>query len=133
MAKRTLTNPHGLPEIYARRQPRRPHYIAEWMQRRQIKRADLIDAIGVDKGMVSRWLDDEKPTTPGPEWTAKLNACFGGEGDPVDIFQHPDDDWFSRMVRNNTQDKVRQAIQILEAAGITPKGEYPPKKTSSRS
>jgi hypothetical protein len=103
------------------------------MERRRIKRADLIEAIGVDKGMVSRWLDDEKPTTPGPEWASKLNAYFGGEGDPVDIFQHPDDDWFSRMVRNNSEEQVRRAIQILEAAGITPSGGSPPKKISNRS
>jgi plasmid maintenance system antidote protein VapI len=100
------------------------------MEHRRVKRSDLIEAIGVDKGMISRWLDEEKPTTPGPDWAAKLNAYFGGEGDPVDIFQHPDDDWFSRMVRSNSHEKVRQAIQILEAAGITPQ---PPKKASNRS
>lgn len=142
MAKRSMTNPKGLPkaaltevtEIYGRRQPRRPHYIEAWMARRRVDRADVIEAIGVDKGMVSRWLDDEKPTTPGPKWAAKLNAYFGGEGDPVDIFQHPDDDWFTRMVRTNNEKTVRKAISILEAAGIAPQsGEPPDKKISNRS
>lgn len=139
MAKRTLTNPHGITkapqtevtEIYGRRQPKRPHYLREWVERRNYKTdAAFAKEIGADKGVVSRWLDEENPTTPGKDWQEKLGIFFGGEQDPIDIFQHPDEDWFSRMVRANTQDKIEQAKQLLETVGITPDQ---PKKTAKRS
>lgn len=122
------------PTIYAGRQPRRPHYVAEWMERRHITtQVELAEAIGADKSVISRWLDETKPTTPSREWQAKLGAFFAGdEADPVDIFCHPDDDWFARMVRSNTEDRIKTAIRILEAAGITADNKRP-KKTSNRS
>jgi hypothetical protein len=132
MAKKTLTNPHGLHEIYARRQPRRPHYLRQWMERRHIEsQADLAEAIDADKSVVSRWLDEHAPTTPGIEWQQKLGAFFGTEEDPADIFRHPDDDWFSRLVQHNSQERIEQAKKILQAAGITPNGDLP-KKASGR-
>ncbi|MGN1287750.1 MAG: helix-turn-helix domain-containing protein [Bradyrhizobium sp.] len=135
MAKRTpVRNTNTHPTIYAGRQPRRPHYVAEWMERRHITtQVELAEAIGADKSVISRWLDENNPATPGREWQAKLGAFFaGGEDDPVDIFRHPDDDWFARMVRNNTEDRIKTAIQILEAAGITADNKRP-KKASNRS
>jgi hypothetical protein len=133
MAKRTLTNPHGLPEIYAKRQPRRPHYVREWMERRHIEtQAELAEAIGADKSVISRWLDEDNPATPGKEWQVKLGAFFGDEEDPVDIFRHPDDDWFAKMVRNNSEEKIQTAIRLLEAAGITPNGDLRAQKQARK-
>ncbi|MCK1459136.1 helix-turn-helix transcriptional regulator [Bradyrhizobium sp. 2] len=72
------------------------------MERRHIEtQAELAEAIGADKSVISRWLDESNPATPGKEWQVKLGAFFGDEEDPVDVFRHPDDDWFSKMVRNN--------------------------------
>lgn len=131
MAKKTLTNPQGIPQIYGRRQPKRPHYLREWVERRNFKTdAAFAKEIGADKGVVSRWLDEDNPTTPGKDWQEKLGVFFGDEADPVDIFRHPDDDWFARLIRTNSDEKIAQAKRLLEAAGITP---GPLEKTSKRS
>lgn len=129
MAKKSLTNPHGLEQIYARRQPRRPHYLREWMEHRGIEsQAELAEAIEADKSVISRWLDEDHPTTPGTDWQKKLAAFFGGEGDPVDIFRHPLDDWFVRFFEDKTLDQIERGKRLLEAA--FPREE--PKQRSSR-
>ena len=86
------------------------------MARRQVKPAELAREIGVDKSLVSRWLDEEKPTTPGKEWQVKLGAFFGGGADPIDVFRHPDDDWFSRFFQGRSRDELDRMKQLLEAA-----------------
>jgi hypothetical protein len=121
-----LMNPQGinksaplveLTQIYARRTPRRPHYLADWMERRHISRKDLIEDLGVDKGQVSKWLDEEKPTTPGPDWAAKLGAYFSTEGaDPVDIFTHPDNDWMMRFFEGRRLDEIERIKLTMETA-----------------
>jgi hypothetical protein len=62
----------------------------------------------------------------------KLGAFFGDEEDPVDIFRHPDDDWFAKMVRNNSEEKIQTAIRLLEAAGITPNGDLRAQKQARK-
>lgn len=114
MAK--TAKPKAITEIYPSRQPRRHHYLREWMERRQVRQAELSREIGVDKSLISRWLDDVKPTTPSKEWQDKLGAFFGGDGDPVDIFRHPDDDWIARFFQGRTSDEINRMKLMLEAA-----------------
>lgn len=52
--------------ILTSKQGRRPHYLREWMERRHMEPRDIIRETGADKSLVSRWLNDERPTTPGP-------------------------------------------------------------------
>jgi len=79
-------------QIYTSRQPRRPHFIAEWMEKREITAADLLRDCGIDKSLVSRWL---KGSTPSEESQIKLAAIFhtSREG----LFRHPSDDWMARL------------------------------------
>jgi hypothetical protein len=115
MVKRTLNNPQGLPEIYAKRQPKRPHYLRDWIERRGFRTdTEFAEAIGADKSVVSRWLDEDDPTTPGKDWQVKLGTFFGDEDDPADIFRHPDDDWFAKFFRTRSEDQIRRAREMLE-------------------
>jgi hypothetical protein len=111
--------------IYASRQPRRPHYLAKLMERQNTERSELIESLGVDKGLLSRWLDDEKPSTPSSPWAAKLGEFFGKGHDPVDIFVDPDLDWLARFLQGRTEDELARARQMLEAA-------FPDRKVGSK-
>lgn len=113
--------PHKGPlaQIYAGRQPRRPHYLAELMERRGVSRADLIEGIGVDKGLVSKWLDEEKPTTPGPDYVKKLGQFFAVSPDPddfVDIFADPDVVRLHKFLRGRAPDEIDRIMATLETA-----------------
>jgi hypothetical protein len=108
-------------EIYAKRQSRRPHYLARLMDKYGASRADLIETLEVDKGLLSRWLDEEKPTTPSPAWADKLGKFFGKGHDPVDIFADPDVDWIARRLRGRPPEEIDRIIAIIDAA-------YPPKR-----
>lgn len=98
--------------IYKGRQPRRPHFIAEWAEKRGFEeQADLAEALDADKSVVSRWYSG---ASPGTEWQDKLAALF--ECEPDGIFRHPDDDWLSRFLRERSPDEVSRIKQMLEAA-----------------
>jgi hypothetical protein len=86
------------------------------MERRHIvSQTELADAVSADKSLVSRWLDPDKPTTPSKLYVDRLNAFFGGEGDPVDIFRHPDDDWFRQFFKDRAMDEIDRMKAMLEA------------------
>ncbi len=99
--------------IYRGRQPRRPHFIPEWAEMRGYEtQADLVEALGADKSVVSRWYDG---ATPGEDWQEKLVALFHCE-EPDGIFRHPDDDWLAKFFRDRSSDEVERAKAMLEAA-----------------
>ncbi len=109
----------AIAEIYAKRQSRRPHYLAKLMARQNVSRGKLIEDLGVDKGQLSRWLDEEKPQTPGPEWASRLGRYFAPSDDPddfVDIFTDPEVARFQRMTRGRPPDEVDRMLATLEAA-----------------
>lgn len=106
-------------QIYGSRQPRRPHYLATLMARHNVTRAELIEAIEVDKGLVSKWLDEEKPTTPGPQYVRKLGRFFAVSDDPddfVDIFADPDTSRLSRFLQGRSPDEIDRIMATLETA-----------------
>lgn len=102
--------------IYAKRQSRRPHYLARLMDKYGASRADLIESLEVDKGLLSRWLSEDKPTTPSPGWAKKLGEYFGKGHDPVDIFADPDVDWIARRLRGRAPAEIDRIIAIIDAA-----------------
>ncbi len=115
------TKPGGavLAEIYAKRQVRRPHYLAKLMARHNVTRGKLVEDLDVDKSQLSRWLDENRPSTPSLEWAQRLGRYFApsdDEDDAVDIFSDPDLARFQRMVRGRSPDEVDRMLATLEAA-----------------
>lgn len=105
--------------IHRSKQPRRPHFIQEWAERRNLSQADLARELDADKSVVSRWFSG---TTPGLEWQEKLAGLF--HCDPEALFRHPDDDWVSKFFRDRSQEELERMRTMLEAAF--------PKKTGTR-
>lgn len=105
-------------QIYSGRQPRRPHYIAKLMERRSLTRADLIERLDVDKSLLSRWLDESRPSTPSSKWARKLGLYFrvSEDDDLVDIFSDPDVDWMARFFRGRSNEEIERVKKMLEAA-----------------
>ena len=98
-----------MPKIHSAKTPRRPHFIEEWAQKRNLTQADLARELGADKSIVSRWYSG---TSPGVEWQAKLAALFHCE--PEALFRHPDDDWLKRFFEGRTQDEIEHIKRSLE-------------------
>lgn len=122
MTKKPTIKPIGIDAIYSKRQPRRPHYLREWVERREFETdAAFADAIGADKSVVSRWLDEGNPSTPGPDWQRKLGVFFGDEEDPADIFRHPDDDWIAKFFRDRRPEEIEHIKKSMETT-------FPPQK-----
>lgn len=97
--------------VFGQKQPRRPHYIAEWADARGLKQADLAKELNADKSLVSRWFHG---STPGIDWQEKLAAFFAVE--PEALFRHPDDDWLARFLQNRPRDEIDRIKNTLEAA-----------------
>lgn len=101
----------GIVHIHRSKQPRRPHFIKEWAEKRQLSQADLARELGADKSIISRWFSG---SSPGVEWQAKLAALFGIE--PGAIFRHPDEDWLYRFLRGRTEKERERIRNMVEAA-----------------
>lgn len=100
--------------IHKGKQPRRPHYIKDWAEKRGFARpVDLATALEADKSLISRWYSG---TTPGEEWQQALAEFFGYPGEPEIIFRHPDEDWFARFFRERSIEEIKRAKQMLQAA-----------------
>lgn len=97
--------------IHKDKQPRRLHYIPEWAQRRRLKQTDIAKGMDVDKSTVSRWFDGVIPVE---EHLIGLSDLLEA-GEPAALFRHPDDDWMSRLFREESEHKRRRAIQLLRA------------------
>jgi transcriptional regulator with XRE-family HTH domain len=96
-------------KIHAGKQPRRPHYIEAWADRRGLKQADLARELAADKSLVSRWYGG---ATPSERWQQALADLFNCE--PDSLFRHPDDDWLSRFFRDRPASEVEKIKSTLE-------------------
>lgn len=98
-------------QIHKGKQPRRPHFIREWMEKAGLRAVDVAEEIGADKSLVSRWLSGSTPTSDYQEKLASLFHC-----EPDGLFRHPDDDWLSRFFRDRSRDEIERIKATLEAA-----------------
>lgn len=96
--KRLTLRGGKMQKIHANKQPRRPHFISEWAERRGLSQADLARELPADKSVVSRWFAG---ASPGKEHQEKLAALFSIE--PDEIFRHPDDNWLRRFFADRTE------------------------------
>lgn len=89
------------------------------MELRNITRSQMIEDLqGLDKSLLSRWLDEDDPSTPGRDWSRKLGEYFAVPPDhePVDIFADPDVDWLARLLRGRSAEEKARIKAMIEAA-----------------
>lgn len=98
-------------KIHASKQPRRPHYIEAWAERRGLKQIDLAHELHADRGLVSRWYAG---ACPGADWQERLAAYFGIE--PESLFRDPDEDWLRRFFEGRRRDEIERIKLTLETA-----------------
>lgn len=96
--------------IHKGKTPPRIHFISEWMEKRGIRPADIVENLGVNKGTVSKW---GAGALPSEDNVLALAALF--EIDPNDLFRHPDDDWIARMFLGRKQAEAEQMRAALAA------------------
>jgi transcriptional regulator with XRE-family HTH domain len=103
-------------QIHRSKQPRRPHYIEAWAEKRHLSQADLARELGADKSVISRWYSG---TSPSMDWQERLAALFHVEREA--LFRHPDEDWLARKLRRHTKEERERIIKMIEAAFPDPK------------
>lgn len=94
-----------------KKQGRRPHYIPEWASSIGMSQADLVRALGADKGSVSKWFAG---ATPQEQWQRKLADLFGTTTDG--IFRHPDEAWVAGFLSGRDKDEIDRMKATLSAA-----------------
>lgn len=97
-----------------KKQGRRPHCLCQWMERKSVIQADLARATGLDPSLISRWLDQDNPSTPGPQSQHKLAAYFGTT--PAGLFRHPDEQWMMEFLANRTPEELERIKAMLTLA-----------------
>lgn len=94
----------------------RRHFIVEWADHRNLKRADIARKLSVDKGTVTKWFQG---TIPSDQWIYRLAELLGTTRDG--LFRHPDDDWLARFFRERSEEDRKKAIRVLETIFPTQK------------
>lgn len=95
------------------REPHQPslHFIVEWADKRGLKPVDFVNALGVDKGTVSRWFAGKLPHEDNiPRIAAFLEISID------DLFRLPGDDWMQRFFHNRSIEEIKRMRDTLEAA-----------------
>jgi len=97
--------------IHSDKPSRRKHFIPEWMEHRGLKPKDLIEHLGADKSLVSRWIN--KGNTPQDKYLAPLAALLATsiEG----LFRHPDDDWLRKLFADRPREEREQMKRAFES------------------
>ncbi|MBD8665272.1 helix-turn-helix transcriptional regulator [Rhizobium sp. CFBP 8752] len=99
----------NVPTIHSQKTPHRIHFIPEWAEKRQMKQADIVRELGVDKGLVSRWFDG---TLPKADYLDRLAALF--QTDVHGLFRSPEDDWLTQFFQDKTEEQKEKAINVLK-------------------
>lgn len=76
-----------------------------------MNQADLVRALGADKGSVSKWFSG---TTPQEPWQKKLADLFGTTTEG--IFRHPDEAWVADFFSGRPADEIARMKATLSAA-----------------
>jgi transcriptional regulator with XRE-family HTH domain len=91
--------------------PRRIHFISEWIEHRGLQQSDVAEALGTNKGTVSKWCSGALPSE-----TNLLALASLLEVEPPDLFRHPYDDWMARLFRNRSEEELARMVNMLKAA-----------------
>jgi transcriptional regulator with XRE-family HTH domain len=98
--------------IHRQKQPNRPHHIRDWADRRHMSQSDIVEALGADKSVVSRWFSGATPSERWQDALAEIFHCDSRES----LFRHPDDDWIAAFLQGRSRDEIERIKATLEAA-----------------
>ncbi|MFQ5677379.1 MAG: helix-turn-helix domain-containing protein [bacterium] len=96
--------------IHTDKTPIRIHFIGEWMEKRGLKPADVTEATGADKSLISRWIKDG--VVPQRHYLVQLADLFFT--DVNGLFRHPDEDWIARFFSKRSAEEKKIAKEWLE-------------------
>lgn len=103
-------------KIHAGKTPKRLHFIPEWAEKNNMSQSDIVNEIGVDKSLVSRWYSGTKP---GDDYLRRLAALLVhrdkeiADPDTAALFRHPDDDWLMKFFKERSEADKEKAIEVL--------------------
>lgn len=95
--------------IHKGKSPKRIHFIPEWAAHRNLRQADLVRDLTVDKSTVSRWFGGSIPEQQHLETLADYFQI-----DVSALFRHPDDDWIARLLQGRSEEERKKIVQIIE-------------------
>ena len=107
----TLPSMGTVVTIHQLKQGHRPHFIPQWAEHRRLAQKDIVEALGVDKGVVSRWFSG---STPSVKYQEALAGLF--ETERENLFRHPDEDWLAAFFAGRRRDEIERIKATLEAA-----------------
>lgn len=113
--------------IHHGKQPVRRHFIAEWLEAREMEPMDLVEALNsadtslpmVDKSQVYRWLKGQMPHADMQVRIAGALSIMDpetGEPDPSGILRHPNYDWMARQFEGRSKAEIERMKQMIELA-----------------
>lgn len=91
------------------RQPRRPHFLIEWMEAKGVIAARLAEDLEVAPGVISNWRNG---TSFGARWQKRLADYFNTTQDA--LFFHPDVDKLRRVVAGRSSEEIDRIIEWIE-------------------
>lgn len=106
-----IRNMGNVVTIHTDKDEPRVHFIAEWLEHRELSQAEIVRELGVNKGTVSKWCSGALPA----EDNLRALAAFL-EVEPVELFRHPQDDWITRFFMNRSTEQLKQMVATLNAA-----------------
>ncbi len=116
----TMTKPT---KIHQNKQPIRRHFIAEWLEAKDMTPVELLEALNdpdrsseyqfIDKSQVYRWL---KGQLPQPAMQERIAAALGFEDDPGALLRPPEMDWISDFFKERSLDELQKIRTVLETA-----------------
>ena len=107
----TISHMEPVARIHQLKQGHRPHFIPQWAEHRRLAQRDIVEALGVDKGVVSRWFSG---STPSVKYQEALAGLF--ETEREGLFRHPDEDWLAAFFAGRRRDEIERIKATLEAA-----------------
>lgn len=112
-----------LTTIHQNKQPIRRHYLAEWLEDKDMSPTELLELLNdpersseypyIDKSQVYRWL---KGQLPQPAMQMRIAAALGFEGEPERLLQPPEFGWMKDFFEGRTREEVKRIRNTLSAA-----------------
>lgn len=112
-----------LTTIHQNKQPIRRHYLAEWLEEKDMSPTELLELLNdperssefpfIDKSQVYRWLKGQLPQAP---MQLRIAAALGFEGQPEKLLQPPEFGWIKDFFDGRSREEVARIRDTLTVA-----------------